>query len=188
MYELTMALASHRQAVGWLVFIAFIESSMFPIPPDVILVPMVLAERSRTWTYATVCTTASVMGGLAGYAIGYFLFETLGEGIIAFYDLQNDFFGVRNTFNQYGMIIVFLAAFTPIPYKLITITAGAMQLDIIVFMVTSLIGRGLRFFLVVGLLWLFGPLIRIFVERRLGLVTLGIVVVVVGGILLLKIF
>ncbi len=188
LYEWTMTLAGHRHAVMWLAVVSFIESSLFPIPPDVMLVPMVLAGRSRAWMYAMVCTVASVIGGVAGYSIGYFLFETLGKGIISFYQLQEDFAHVRHAFSQHGTAIVFVAAFTPIPYKLITIGAGVIQLDLFVFGVASLTGRGLRFFLVTGLLWHFGAPIRAFIERQLGLVTLGIGIVVVGGFLLLKIF
>ncbi len=188
LYEWTMSLAGHRQAVIWLALISFIESSVFPIPPDVMLISMVLAERYRAWIYATVCTFASVMGGLAGYGIGYFLFETTGQGIIAFYHLQESFFSVCDAFNRYGVTIILVAAFTPIPYKMITISAGATQFNPLAFVITSLVGRGLRFFLVAGLLWRFGPRIRAFIERRLGLVTLGIGVAVGGGVLLLRIF
>ncbi|VBB69240.1 FIG139438: lipoprotein B [invertebrate metagenome] len=188
MYESTMTLAGHRQAVAWLALVSFIESSVFPIPPDVMLISMVLAKRCRAWTYAAVCTIASVIGGLAGYGVGYFLFETAGQGIITFYHLQDSFLRVCAAFNQYGVVIILVAAFTPLPYKLITISAGVIQFDPLMFVVTSLVGRGLRFFLVAGLLWRFGALVRAFIERWLGLVTLGIGVAVVGGLLFLRMF
>ncbi|KAF0113156.1 MAG: conserved membrane protein of unknown function [Rhodospirillaceae bacterium] len=187
-YNGTLALAGHRHAMAWLVLVSFIESSIFPIPPDVILIPMILAMRSRAFRYATACTVASVLGGLAGYAIGYFLFETMGQSIIAFYHLENTFTTVREAFLQHGAAIVLTAAFTPIPYKLFTITAGVVQLDPLVFTTASVVGRGGRFFLVAGLLWYFGPPIRVFIERRLGLVTLGIGALAVAGFLILEMF
>ena len=161
---------------------------MFPVPPDVMLIPMVLATRSRAFKIATVCTVASVLGGLAGYAIGYFLFETIGQTIIAFYHLENTFAVIREAFLHHGAAIILTAAFTPIPYKLFTITAGVVQLDPLVFTTASVVGRGGRFFLVAGLLWYFGPPIRVFIERRLGLVTLGIGALAVAGVLILKMF
>lgn len=186
-YEWTMALAGNRYAVIWLAFVSFIESFIFPIPPDVVLIPMVLAKRSRVWVYATICTLSSVIGGLAGYAVGYFLFETIGQGIITFYRLQNDFIVIRSAFDQYGAAIILVGAFTPIPYKLITISTGITQTDLTMFVTASFIGRGSRFFLVTGLLWRFGQPIRTFIEDQLSLVVLGVGILLVGSLLLMEI-
>ena len=186
LYTWTMALAGHRHAGWWLAAIAFIESSVFPIPPDVMLMAMVLARRERAFRYAAICTIASVVGGFLGYAIGYFLFETLGQWIIALYHLEPKFEAFKQTFNQYGAWIVLIKGLTPIPYKLVTITAGVAHLDLVVFGLASLASRGMRFFLVAALLWRFGPPIRDFVERRLTLVTTGFVVALVGGFLAVK--
>ncbi|MBF0561954.1 MAG: DedA family protein [Alphaproteobacteria bacterium] len=186
-YDWTLRLAGHRHAMVWLALVSFVESSVFPIPPDALLIPMVLARRERAWQYAAVCTLASVIGGYLGYAIGYFLFETVGRWIIAVYHLESQFTGFRDTFNHYGGWIVLAKGMTPIPYKLITIAAGATRLDLATFTVASIGARGMRFFLVTGLLWWFGEPIRDFIERRLGLVTVAFLLLLVGGFLILKV-
>ncbi|MBW7850347.1 MAG: DedA family protein [Rhodospirillales bacterium] len=186
LYDWTMSLAAHRHAVWWLAAISFIESSFFPIPPDVLMIPMILAARDRAWWFATVATVASVLGGYLGYVIGFFLFETVGQAVIDFYRLQEGFVTFRDTFNTYGGWIVLIKGMTPIPYKLITITAGVTHLDLGVFTVSSLGSRAIRFFLVAALLWQFGPPIRDFIERRLKLVTTAFVAALVGGFLVLK--
>jgi membrane protein YqaA with SNARE-associated domain len=186
LYDWTMRLAGHRHAVWWMALVSFVESSVFPIPPDVMLVPMVLAERRKAWFYATVCTIASVTGGFLGYAIGLFLFESVGDWVIATYHLGAEFERFKETFNEYGAWIVLIKGMTPIPYKLITITAGVTMLSLPVFSLASVVSRGMRFFLVAWLLWQFGPPIRDFIERRLTLVTTGFVVALVGGFLAIK--
>ena len=186
LYDKTMRLAAHPQATWWLALIAFLESSIFPIPPDVLLVPLALAERRRAFWYAGVCTVASVIGGWVGYAIGYALFETVGRPIIAFYRLDSEFATFQHTFNTYGAWIVLIKGLTPIPYKLITITAGATHLDLLTFSLASVVSRGGRFFLVAVLLWYFGEPIRRFLERDLTWVTTGVLAAVVGGFLLLR--
>lgn len=187
-YAWMMDLAGKRQAIWWLAFIAFLESSIFPIPPDVMLVPMILAARERAWWLAMVCTMSSVVGGWAGYGIGYFLFEAVGQPIIDLYHLQDAFVRFSSTFNEYGAWIVLIKGMTPIPYKLITITAGVTHLDFGVFTLSSIGSRGMRFFLVAALLWQFGPPIRDFIEKRLTLVTTATVVAVVGGFAAIKLF
>ncbi|MEO5373359.1 MAG: DedA family protein [Alphaproteobacteria bacterium] len=186
-YDRTMKLAAHRHALWWLSVVSFVESSVFPIPPDVLLIPMTLADRRRAWWYAAVCTVSSVVGGFLGYAIGYWLFETVGRAIIDFYHLQTKFAAFQETFNHYGGWIVLAKGMTPIPYKLITITAGVTKLDLVVFTLASLGSRAIRFFLVAGLLWWFGDPIREFIERRLALVTTLFLVFLVGGFLILKV-
>ncbi len=186
LYDWTMRLAGHRLAVWWLALVSFIESSVFPIPPDVMLIPMVLARRARAWVYAGVCTLASVVGGFFGYAIGMFLFDSVGQWIVETYHLGAEFARFQDTFNAGGFLAVLIAGFTPVPYKLITITAGVTGLDVATFAVASVLARGARFFLVAALLWKFGPPIRDFIERRLGMVTAAFTVALVGGFFAIK--
>ena len=186
LYDWIMRLAGHPQALWWLGLIAFLESSVFPIPPDVMLVPLVLADRRRAFLYAGVCTIASVIGGWAGYAIGYALFETIGRPILDFYHLQSQFETFRETFNQYGFWIIVAKGATPLPFKLFTITAGATHLDLATFSAASVISRSMRFFPEATLLWWFGDPIRHFIERYLAWVTTGILAAVVGGFLILR--
>jgi membrane protein YqaA with SNARE-associated domain len=186
LYDWTMELAAHRSAPWALAGVSFIESSVFPIPPDVMLIPMVLAERRKAWFYATLCTVASVLGGAFGYFIGYFLFETVGEPILRLYGYQEAFHDFATRYNDWGAWIVFMAGVTPFPYKVITIASGATQLNFFVFMLASVAARGLRFFVVAGLLYWFGPPIKDFIERRLGLLFTIFVILLLGGFALVK--
>lgn len=186
LYDWTLGLAAHRHARLALGGVSFAESSFFPIPPDVMLIPMVIADRARAWTLALITTVTSVVGGIAGYAIGLFFFETVGEPIIGAYGLEAEFADLARRFNEYGAWIVFIAGLTPIPYKLVTITSGVTSLDFTVFMVASVLARGLRFYVVAGLLYWLGPPIRDFIERRLGLVFTVFVIGLVGGFIVVK--
>ena len=186
LYDWTMRLAAHRHATRALAVVSFVESSIFPIPPDVMLIPMVLADRRRAWWIATVCTIASVLGGLAGYAIGYFLWELIGEPIMIFYGYAEKFLSFQDRYNEYGGWIVFIAGVTPFPYKVITIASGVTQLSLPVFMACSVVARGLRFFVVAGLLYWFGPPIKEFIERRLGLMFTIFVVLLFAGFAVIK--
>ena len=186
LYDWTMSLAGHRHALRWMALVSFIESSVFPIPPDVMLVPMILAQRDRAWLIASVCTLASVVGGFLGYAIGLFLFDVVGEWVIGVYHLEAQFGAFTQAFQDYGVWIVLIKGMTPIPYKLITIAAGAFDFDLASFTFASVVSRGMRFFLVAALLWKFGPPIRDFIERRLTLVTTTFVVALVGGFFVIK--
>ena len=186
LYDWTMALAARPHAIWALAIIAFVESSVFPIPPDVLLLPMVLAARAKAWRIAAVCTVASVAGGLAGYGIGFGLYESLGRPIIEFYGYADKYATFQSYYNEWGAWIVFGAGLTPIPYKVFTIASGVTHLDVVVFTVASLISRGLRFFLVAGLLWYFGEPIRIFIERHLGKLTILFFVILLGGFAAIK--
>jgi len=188
LYTWTMGLAAHPHALLILALVAFAESSFFPIPPDIILIPMVLAAREKAWKFALICTLASVAGGLAGYGIGYGLFETVGLPVLEFYHAVEKFNAVKELYNEHGILIVFSAGFSPIPYKLFTIASGVTQMDITSFGLTSLIGRGARFFLIAALLWKYGTPIRIFIERHLAKLTLVFVILVVGGFALIKLW
>ncbi|HWB45155.1 MAG TPA: YqaA family protein [Hyphomicrobiaceae bacterium] len=185
-YDWMMRMASHEKAGPALFAISFLESSVFPIPPDVMLIPMVLARRERAWLYAAICTVGSVLGGIAGYAIGYFLYETLGRWVIATYGLADQFEAYRDAYNQWGLWIILIKGATPIPYKIVTIASGAAAFNFWVFLAASLATRGVRFFLVAALLYWFGAPIREFIERRLTLVTTGFVVLLVGGFVAVK--
>ena len=186
LYDWTMRLSAHPHAMGWMAAVSFIESSVFPIPPDVLLIAMVLAAPTQAWRIATVCTLASVAGGWLGYAIGYLAFEALGQPIIAFYHLEKQFAAFRDTFNAYGAWIVVIKGMTPIPYKLITITAGVTHLDLVTFTLSSIVSRAIRFFLVAALLWKFGAPIRVFIEERLMLLTSIFAALLVGGFIAIK--
>ena len=181
LYDWTMHLSAHRRALPILGAVSFIESSVFPIPPDVMLAPMVLARRERAWLYAFVCTVTSVLGAYLGYAIGFYLFAEVGRPLLEFYGYAEKFEEFRATYNDWGAWAVLIAGLTPFPYKVITILSGATGLDLMVFTVASVAARGGRFFIVTGLLWLFGPPIRDFIERRLGLVFTVFCVLLVGG-------
>ncbi len=185
-YDRTMRLAAHRHARAALAAVSFAESSVFPVPPDILLIPMVLADRRRAWELAAVCTAASVAGALAGYAIGHFLFSSVGQPVLAFYGLESEFGRFRDAYNAWGAWIVAGAGLTPFPYKVVTIASGVTGLDLMTFVVASLISRGLRFFLVAGLMWYAGPPIRAFVERRLGLATTLFFVLLLGGFVLAR--
>jgi membrane protein YqaA with SNARE-associated domain len=181
LYDWTMRLAGHRHAMWAMGFISFIESSIFPVPPDALMMPMVLARRDKAWRIATVCTLASVVGGLFGYMIGYFLWDVIGQQVMDFYGYASKMEDFAALYNEWGFWIVAGAGFTPFPYKVITIASGLTQLDLAVFMAASVISRGARFFLVAGLLWYFGPPIRVFIEKHLGLLATAFFALLLGG-------
>lgn len=185
-YDWMMDKAAHRHAIWWMALISFIESSFFPIPPDLMLIPLVLAAPSRWWRIALVCTIASVAGGYLGYAIGYFFMDTIGVVILDAFHLNEKFEAFRPLVDQYGAWVIIVKGATPIPYKLITIAAGAFHFDLTQFTVASVVARAMRFFLVAALLWKFGPPIRDFVEKRLTLVMTVTVVLIVAGFLAVK--
>jgi membrane protein YqaA with SNARE-associated domain len=171
LYTWTFSLAKHPKAIRWLAFISFIESSVFPIPPDVILLPMVLANRTKAFFYAGVCTISSVLGGFLGYSIGYFLWEKIGSQIFEFYGYMDEFNTFQGNFLEYGVWLVFIFGLTFFPFKVITIASGVTMLDPIAFGLISLLSRSLRFFIEATLLWKFEEPIQKFIERRLTLVT-----------------
>ncbi len=186
LYDRTMSLASHRHAMSALALVSFAESSVFPIPPDAMLIPMVLAHRARAWAMAGVCTIASVLGGILGYAIGFFLFEAVGRPILDFYGYQEEFQRFVDAYNEWGLWIILIKGLTPIPYKLVTIASGVAHFDPVVFILASIATRGARFFLVAALLRRFGPPIRIFVERNLTAVATTALLLIIGGFLAVK--
>lgn len=181
LYDWVIALAGHRHALWALAAIAFIESSVFPIPPDVLMIPMIVARPSRAFLIATVATLASVAGGMLGYYIGWGLMDTVGRPVLEFYGAQGSFDSLAQRFNDYGAWAVLIAGVTPFPYKVITIFSGATHLNLALFVTVSFLARSLRFFLIAALLWRFGAPMRDFIERRLGLVFTVFVVVLIGS-------
>ena len=186
LYDWTLSLAAHPNALVALAVVAFVESSVFPIPPDVLMIPMILAAPRRAWLIAGVATVSSVLGALAGYAIGYGLFEQVGRPVLEFYGKDAYFEEFRARYNEWGAWAVLVAGITPFPFKVITILSGAAGLSLPVFLVASILARGLRFFLVAWLLKLFGAPIQEFIERRLGLVFTVFCVVLIAGFVAVK--
>jgi membrane protein YqaA with SNARE-associated domain len=186
LYSRTLAMAAHRHAMLAMALISFAESSFLPLPPDFLLVPMILAQPRRAWVVAAVCTITSVVGGYVGYAIGYFLFDAVGAPILEFYHAMDKYEAFKSAFAEWGAWIIVIKGLTPIPFKLVTIASGAAQFDLVAFTLASLVSRSLRFFLLAALLWRFGEPIRDFIERRLMLVTSMIAAALVGGFVVLR--
>ncbi len=186
-YDQTLALAEHPRAMWVLAAVAFIESSVFPIPPDVLMIPMILARPHRAWAIAGLAMLASVLGGIAGYAIGALAFEQVGRPILESLGKADAMTEFNTRFNDLGFWAVLAAGVTPFPYKVITIMSGWTGMALSTFILTSALARGLRFFIVAALLWRFGPPVRDFVERRLGLVFALFFACLVGGFLLIKV-
>ena len=186
LYDWTLHFAGSPDAVWALAAISFVESSVFPIPPDILLIPMILARPREAWRLAALCTLASVAGGMVGYAIGYFLFDAIGRPVLEFYHAMDSYEALKAGFAEWGVWIIILKGMTPIPYKLITIASGVAQFDLWLFVAASIVSRSLRFFLVAAILWQFGDAARRFIERRLTLVTSVFAVALVGGFVALR--
>lgn len=180
-YDWTMSLAGSSRALWWLSAVSFAESSFFPIPPDVMLVPMVLARREKAFLYAAVCTLASVIGGMLGYAIGLFLFDSVGAWLIRVYGYGQSFDAFRVAYGEYGAWIILIKGLTPIPFKLVTIASGFAAYSFPLFVVLAAITRGVRFFAVASLLRAFGEPVRHFIEKWLDWVALGALAVIIAG-------
>ena len=180
-YDWAMRLASGPNALPALAVISFVESSFFPIPPDVMLVPMILARREQAWLIATVCTLTSVAGGVLGYAIGYFLYDSVGQWLIKLYGLQEGAVEFRSWYAEWGAAIILIKGLTPIPFKLVTIASGLAAFNFPLFVLTALITRGARFFLIAALLKRYGAPIQDFIERRLNLIGFAFLLALAGG-------
>jgi membrane protein YqaA with SNARE-associated domain len=186
LYDWTMGLAAHPRAYWALAAVAFVESSIFPIPPDVLMIPMILAARHRAFHIAALATLASVAGGALGYLIGHGFMETIGQPVLEFYGKTESFDDLAARFNAMGGWAVLIAGVTPFPYKVITIFSGATGLDFTLFMGISALARAGRFFVVAALLWRFGAPIRDFIERRLGLMFSLFVAILLAGFYAVK--
>jgi len=181
LYNKTMALAGHPQAILLLGAVSFIEASFFPIPPDVMLIPMVLMNPSRAWLFALVATAFSVLGGIFGYIIGTFSYEHIAEPLLYSLGKEAEMINFSNKYNEIGFWAVITAGISPIPYKVVTIMSGATNLNFVVFLGASLASRGLRFFVVAGLLHFYGHAIRDFIERYLNWVFMLFVILLIIG-------
>ena len=182
-YDRLLALAAGPNAVPWLFAVAFAEASVFPVPPDLLLIPMVIAAPRRAWHLAFVCTLGSVLGGILGWLIGAELFARVALPIARFYHAEPALLRFAARFRAYGLAVVLIKGLTPIPYKIVSIAAGAAHFSLALFILASIATRGLRFFLVAGLLRRFGTPVRDFVERRLTMVTSIVAVAIVAGFL-----
>jgi membrane protein YqaA with SNARE-associated domain len=181
LYNWTMGLAGHRHALWALAIVSFAESSIFPIPPDILMIPMLLARPNRAFLIASVCLIASVLGGIAGYAIGALFYDQIGAPILAALGKADAMAEFNTRFNDLGFWPVLIAGLTPFPYKVITIMSGWTGLPLGTFIVTSIIARGIRFFVIAALLRQFGAPLRDFIERRLGLMFTLFIVILLGG-------
>lgn len=186
LYDWTLRMADHPRALWVLALVSFVESSVFPIPPDVIMIPMILAAPRRAWLIATVALVSSVIGGLLGYAIGALAFEQLGQPILESMGKGDAMTEFNTRFNDFGFWAVLAAGITPFPYKVITIMSGWTGMPLATFVATSVLARGLRFFVLAALLRAFGDPIRDFIERRLALVFTLFLVLLFGGFLLVR--
>jgi membrane protein YqaA with SNARE-associated domain len=181
LYDWTFRMAGHRHADYYLAVVSFAESSFFPIPPDVILIPMILARREQAWRIAAICTIASVLGSMLGYAIGMFLYESVGRWLIRIYGMADGIEGFRDTYRQWGAWIILIKGFTPIPFKLVTIASGIAGFNFPLFVLLATITRSARFFLIAALLKRYGAPVQAFIEKRLTLVTWAFLAVLAGG-------
>jgi membrane protein YqaA with SNARE-associated domain len=186
LYTWTLKKAEHKYSSWILSIISFAESSFFPIPPDILLIPMIIAKRVKAWTYAFICTLSSVLGGVAGYSIGYFFYNSIGILIVDTYHLSNSFSIFENYYNEYGMLIVLGAGFTPFPFKFITIASGVFSLNIFLFIITAIIARGLRFYLLASLLFIFGEKIKNLIDKYFNLLAILFFILLVGSVLLIR--
>ncbi len=186
LYDWTISMADHPRALWVLAVVAFVESSVFPIPPDVLMIPMIIARPSRAWLIALVALVASVLGGMLGYAIGAFAFESVGRPVLEALGKTDAVEAFNTRFNDFGFWAVLTAGVTPFPYKVITIMSGWTGMPLGTFVATSILARGLRFFIVAGLLWKFGAPIRGFIEKRLGLMFTLFVALLIGGFMAVR--
>ena len=187
-YDYMLNLASRRNAMYFLFAVAFIESSFFPIPPDVMLIPMVLAAPTKAWRIAGIATIASVLGGAFGYAIGVFFFYMFARPNLTFYGYMHQFDVFKDYYHEWGAWIVFGAGITPFPYKVITIASGVVHLDFAVFMLASVVARGMRFYLVAWLLKKYGEPMKDYIEKNLGMLSVLFLLLLLGGFACIKLF
>ncbi|MFT8635960.1 YqaA family protein [Novacetimonas hansenii] len=186
LYARTLHLSASRHAPLWLALVAFAEASVFPLPPDLLLIPMVLARRDQAWRLAALCTAASICGAVAGWYIGAFVLDYIAMPVVRFYHAQATLAGLQARFREWGVWIILIKGLTPIPFKFVTIASGASHLALGPFLVACAITRGVRFFAVAALLRRFGAPVQAFIEHRLPLVAGAFAVLVVGGFIALK--
>ncbi|UZK67414.1 YqaA family protein [Sphingomonas sp. M1-B02] len=185
MYDWVLRMSHHRHAMRTLAAVSFAESSFFPIPPDAMLVPMVLARRDQAYRIAAVCTVASILGGIFGYAIGYFLWDSVGQGLVRLYHMESKIETLRHGYDQYGAAIILLKGLTPIPFKLVTLASGFFAFNFPLFVILATITRAARFFIIAALLKRFGEPVQAFIEKRLNLFAWIFLALLVGGFALI---
>ena len=187
LYDWMLRLSAKPQAAPALAAVAFLESSLFPLPPDIMLAPMALTQRARAWHLAALCTLASVAGAAAGYAIGYYLFETVGDALVALYGWEAALDEFRRLYDAHGSWLVLFAAVSFVPFKVATIASGALAMNPLNFLLASLIGRGARFFAVAALCRVFGaPILRI-IDRWFHPIMLGLALLLLAGFWLVRV-
>ena len=185
-YKKIIAVSKKKYALPFLLIIAFLESFIFPIPPDIFLIFLVLAHRNKAFYLASYCTVFSVAGGILGYFIGSFFFDSLGQGILNYYNLNDKFLTFSQNYNEFGTLIVAAGGFTPIPYKLITIFSGFIKMDFFEFTIASVISRGARFFLIATLLYFFGKKIEELLIKKFGLISLILFLIIIITYFIIK--
>ncbi len=188
LYNKTLAWSGSKAAPRWLAFVSFIESSAFPIPPYVMLIPMCMEKPDKSWRYATIAMVASVLGGFLGYFIGAVLFDTVGKPLLDFYHATESFNRFQALYNEWGGWILIMASITPIPYKIFTIASGLTGLNILTFAGASIINRSFRFFLVAGLIRFYGEPMKVFIDRYFTLLSTLALILLVGAVILAKYF
>jgi len=187
LYDWTLEKSKDPKAPWFLAIISFVESSFFPIPPDIILIPMIIAKRAKAWFFAFICTISSVLGGVAGYLIGYFFYLTIGEFIIEFYSYQSEYSDFQTKYEgEIWLWFVFFAGLTPFPFKIITIASGALKINMISFVAIALVSRGLRFYLVATLLKFFGNYIKEYIDKYFNILTFVFFILLIGGFIFFK--
>lgn len=187
-YQTVIKLASKCGTFWVMIGVAFFGSFVFPIPADAFLIPMVLSIPQRAWKLAAFCTLASVLGGFCGYAIGLFLYDTVGIKLLNFYGYMNQFEQFKALYHEWGLLIVMVSGITPFPYKVVTITSGVVELNFLTFALASVVSRGIRFFTVAGLLWKFGLPIKKIIEKHFSLTALFFLILLIGGFVVLSLF
>jgi membrane protein YqaA with SNARE-associated domain len=186
MYDWVLHWAETPYAVPALFILAFSESSFFPVPPDVLLITLAISLPKKSLKFAAICTVGSVLGGMIGYAIGHYGYETIGKPIVDFYHGQKIMDLIKLQYDQHGFIGILIAAITPIPYKVFTIASGVFKFDFTLFVTASVIGRSTRFFVVAGLIWKFGPAIRDFIDKYFNILSMVFMILLIGGFILIK--
>ncbi len=185
MFDFSIRASQSKYALLALIVVAFTESSFFLVPPDLLLIPMAIAKPSKAFLYAFICTLFSVLGGIFGYAIGFYSFEVIGKPLIEYYNYQNAFESLKEIFSKYDVLAIFIAGFSPVPYKIFTIASGFLKVNLVLFIVASFVARALRFFLIAVLIYKYGEKAKLFIENNLGKLTILFCCLLVVGFLLI---
>ncbi len=186
LYDICMEWIQTPYGLFALFCIAFVESSFFPIPPDVFLIALCIAASKNSFKYASICAVGSVIGGAFGYGLGLWFMDSIGQNILEFYGLQEKYLVMQNLYRKYDVWAVGTAGFTPLPYKLFTLTAGAFEIDFPKFILVSIVSRSARFFLVAAIIWKFGEPMRIYIDKYFGILTIVFMILLIGGFVLIK--